>query len=492
LFQEFGAGDPYVLHCYDNDSMVYNTASPAAITSACVLTEPGEQKVLMGLILTRDAPSDINNTINNIVGTYGEQFPDINVYYYEECTATDSELEGDSNFSTCVQADNPGLYIYYETNYRYLVVSNEQVLGIDRPTVWQRITGWFSNLFDTSRLNTAAYTSLDYTTSYDRIYLLRDAGLSVTAIEEYKYDEALMKPVTVLYVRYEGSSNDTNPINSGQLFKAVNKTLRRNSLLNMTYQSDPQGQELIIQTDNKTSVWRYFTSMLRVRTPSGDPDEGISTGIQESTGTNENSNTVNGPVISGTSDVLSDLNNQGTGTSGTGSVTGGGTVDISATGTCYDDIQNNGEVAGVDCGGPCLECLGDLIEPGAMDSSTVDTSAPGTCTDGIQNNGEVAGVDCGGPCTACFDELVEPVSMDPGTCTDGIQNNGETIDVDCGGPCTACFNELTEPAPMTTGTTTTTTTTTTTNPTTTTTTTTNPTTSTTLVGPGALPPPPRS
>ncbi|PFH32323.1 sushi domain (scr repeat) domain-containing protein [Besnoitia besnoiti] len=48
-----------------------------------------------------------------------------------------------------------------------------------------------------------------------------------------------------------------------------------------------------------------------------------------------------------------------------------------------------------------------------------------TCSDGLQN-GDEAGVDCGGSeCAPCA------------SCSDGIQNNGET-GVDCGGPCSPC------------------------------------------------------
>ena len=53
-----------------------------------------------------------------------------------------------------------------------------------------------------------------------------------------------------------------------------------------------------------------------------------------------------------------------------------------------------------------------------------ETTATATCSDGIQNQGET-GIDCGGPCTACA------------SCSDGIQNQGET-GIDCGGPCSPC------------------------------------------------------
>ncbi|MGV8168615.1 MAG: Ig-like domain-containing protein [Candidatus Nanoarchaeia archaeon] len=58
-----------------------------------------------------------------------------------------------------------------------------------------------------------------------------------------------------------------------------------------------------------------------------------------------------------------------------------------------------------------------------------------TCYDGIQNQGEL-GIDCGGPCAACMVEK-EPEKEKEPTCDDGIRNQGE-IGVDCGGPCPVC------------------------------------------------------
>jgi hypothetical protein len=55
--------------------------------------------------------------------------------------------------------------------------------------------------------------------------------------------------------------------------------------------------------------------------------------------------------------------------------------------TCYDEIQNQGEL-GVDCGGPCPTC------------SINETEKLPTCDDGIKNQDEL-GIDCGGSCPAC-------------------------------------------------------------------------------------------
>ena len=76
--------------------------------------------------------------------------------------------------------------------------------------------------------------------------------------------------------------------------------------------------------------------------------------------------------------------------------------------TC-DDGQQNGDEAGIDCGGSCPACA----EP--------------TCDDGLQN-GKENGVDCGGDCPPCV----------PASCMDQALGEDET-DIDCGGPlCARC------------------------------------------------------
>ncbi|MBU0979926.1 MAG: PGF-pre-PGF domain-containing protein, partial [Nanoarchaeota archaeon] len=79
--------------------------------------------------------------------------------------------------------------------------------------------------------------------------------------------------------------------------------------------------------------------------------------------------------------------------------------------SCYDGLQNGNET-GIDCGGPCDPCSGDIP----------------TCYDSLKN-GDETGVDCGGSCPACEGDLT--------TCEDGLKNGDET-GVDCGGSCQPC------------------------------------------------------
>jgi hypothetical protein len=124
--------------------------------------------------------------------------------------------------------------------------------------------------------------------------------------------------------------------------------------------------------------------------------------------------------------------------------------------TCFDEVKNQGEV-GIDCGGPCPDCLptcDDRVLNGTeqfIDCGGEDCIPCATCLDNIQNahwkfdpnltmadfnsNDSVGmaggvlwrlvlerGVDCGVPCD----------SLCQATCDDGIQN-GDEQGVDCGG-----------------------------------------------------------
>lgn len=158
--------------------------------------------------------------------------------------------------------------------------------------------------------------------------------------------------------------------------------------------------------------------------------------------------------------------------------------------TCFDEVKNQGEI-GIDCGGPCPDCLptcDDRVRNGTeqfIDCGGEDCEPCATCNDNIQNahwkfdpnltmadfnsNDSVGmaggvlwrlvleqGVDCGVPCdtfcvATCDDGIQNgdelgidcggmncPTSCFPPTCGDGIQNGQET-GIDCGAPgCPDC------------------------------------------------------
>ncbi|MGV8172268.1 MAG: hypothetical protein ACP5OA_06270, partial [Candidatus Woesearchaeota archaeon] len=269
LLQNISENSPYILHCYDNGSILYNNANNTYggnIISACVMARPfdsNDDTIITGIVLDNDTHYDL--FVRNLFNAYFIQYGNGDLAD-PICTDNTSQKIPGGNFSTCiVSADDPGLYVYYESNYKYLIVSNQAVTGIVRPTFWARIKNFFVGLFRSSEFTPIPYTKLEYATSYDKVYIMRTEDANVTALEEYTYDELLGKPTTLFYITYQGSNQDNNPINALQVFNIANSTRIRTRLLYGNYSDNAANmtQELVIQTDNKTGIWKYFTATLR-------------------------------------------------------------------------------------------------------------------------------------------------------------------------------------------------------------------------------------
>jgi hypothetical protein len=282
LFQNLSNNAPYTLHCYDNLSMFANVNPDDRILTGCVLNRLGRTQILVGLVLKDEVPPseflyDLRARYNV---QYSEDYAEIrylgNPADGVDCTFQQFNKIGSSNFTECISSQNNDFNVYYETNYRFFVVSNERVVGIERATIWDRIKMFFQVIFTRSNLDIDVYDSINHTTSYDRVFILRDRRANVTAIEDYRYDELLQKPMNVLFVTYDGSLDANNPLPANRLFTDINKTNYKdeNSIINVNYTEDTteNRQVLILQTDNRTGLtkfWNYFTSSTRTRIPGG-------------------------------------------------------------------------------------------------------------------------------------------------------------------------------------------------------------------------------
>jgi hypothetical protein len=273
--QDLNKDYPYSLHCYDNESIVYNTIqtfSAAKIISSCILSRLGTETVMTGIVL--DDETKAQAFLEGLVEEYNIQFQEDNAEIIGNadentlCTQNLTAKISGSNFSICVQTDSGKLNAYYETNHKFFIISNQRVVGIEGANLWDRIKTFFRGIFARPNLDPTIYNSLTHTTSYDRIYILKDSNVDVMAIEEYKYDEVWMKPLSVLFIKYNGSNDNNNPIPVMQIFANVNRTQFRNenSRINVSkYSVTGNDQVLIIQTENRTGLWRYFTAILRTR-----------------------------------------------------------------------------------------------------------------------------------------------------------------------------------------------------------------------------------
>jgi hypothetical protein len=271
-------GNDYILQCYDNYSMNYNIPEPVSnlpwydtsLLASCVMimqTPPTEQ-IITGVILNDTKDNNLaDDFITALESNYITNRVNSNVAV-GTCTDMAPVLIPNSNFSLCLSATN--LYVYYETNYKYFIISDKPISGITTPTFWDVIVGFFQKLFGSKNGGPIQpYDVINYSTNYDNIYIMRNGTVNVTAIEELKYDELNQSMVNILYIRYSGSNDTTNYINRDDLFNKINDTMSSSQqdavVVNMSYVSSPTEQEIILRSQNKSGLWPYMTTILRIR-----------------------------------------------------------------------------------------------------------------------------------------------------------------------------------------------------------------------------------
>jgi hypothetical protein len=250
--------------------MVFNTpattGSNTQVLSACVLVKSIDSttdQIITGIIpKTNDSAAFLRDFKQEYYSFYGDVPLDAD---YGDCTTENESIIG-SNFTRCIEKTtdgdiNNGLYLYYNLDYKYFVLSNDRIDGLSRQTFWNMVSKFFKGLFRAD-VELIPYSSINYTSSYDRIYVAQSAtGPTVLGIEESKYDENTGSMATILSIKHNESRTNTqnNPINMTQILRAVNRTVP-----DADYRIY-NGQEIVIRTENQTGLWRYFTSSSRPR-----------------------------------------------------------------------------------------------------------------------------------------------------------------------------------------------------------------------------------
>jgi len=273
-------GNNYILQCYDNYSLNYNPSITILpdyynyILSSCVMIMqiPNGEQIITGVVLNSTVLSQPDYTqafLDSIVQEYSSDNNDEVVIPYS-CINNPTLLSG-SNFSACVDAQNAKrLYVYYETNYKYFIISDKTIPGISTPTFWDVIVSFFQKLFSNKNVgHIQPYDVINYSTNYDNIYIMRNGTVNVTAIEESKYDELNQSMVNIMYIRYSGSNDTNNPISRDEIFNNVNDTMRllqQNAIpVMLNYTNSSSEQEIILRTQNRSGLWPYMTTILRIR-----------------------------------------------------------------------------------------------------------------------------------------------------------------------------------------------------------------------------------
>ena len=279
-------GDAYILQCYDNTSLTYNKIMVNGvdkILSACVIVMKdapnNKEQVITGVVLKND--DDASSFMDDIASEYGAMHSSSdNVYKFNDCiTDSTHDVSDSSNFTKCAEqsgsSNSGGLYVYYEKQYKYFIISDRLVVGIEQRPFWDSVVRFFQTfLFGSQITHTTSFDAINYVTNYDRIYVMQNNTLNVSGIEESKYDEGKGRVVNILYVKYSGANTTNNPINRDDLFNIANHTMTKAGKadavpveMNYTNDTTAKTQEIIIKTEDRTGLWSYFTSILRNRNP---------------------------------------------------------------------------------------------------------------------------------------------------------------------------------------------------------------------------------
>ncbi len=262
-------GDPYILFCDDTGRIFNNLEStqngnqqtPNNISGGCVLIskEGSEERIITGFYVATPFEEDMMcqwyvTFYNNIHSDFPIALQDCPI------PGEDSGCEPfDNGFIRCWQEDDFNLYKNNES--LYYIISKDPISEIEQGffyNLWNNIVGFFQWLFGytpSQPLGLAAQTQ-----NYEKLYVLSNNTLKVSAVEEQKYDESLVRDMVYMYLNMTGSG--MNDPNNKFNIEFVNKSTNG---VYYTFDESETSRVLVIKYDNPAGLWPYLTGMLRDR-----------------------------------------------------------------------------------------------------------------------------------------------------------------------------------------------------------------------------------
>jgi hypothetical protein len=229
---------------------------PKQSSCTMITDNGGNDQITVGVLV--DANSEADDVLAHANAVIAGTSNDLNSIFVKTASCTKS---GDSQFLKCygrgsiLDDKEPHVYAYYNNVTKYVLFSTERINAIDATfleTIWGTIRDFFRNLF---LGKPPAYNYITQTSSFDKIYILKNGALTVTGVEELKYDEADSELRTLLYLNYPSTNQANNPIDLQYISKIGNYSIS----------SNPNYLEIIIKSTDTTGLFRYLTATLRTR-----------------------------------------------------------------------------------------------------------------------------------------------------------------------------------------------------------------------------------
>ncbi|GIU69347.1 MAG: hypothetical protein KatS3mg002_0583 [Candidatus Woesearchaeota archaeon] len=267
LLENITSGKPYVLFC-DVTGRIFNSNISTEFTSdgmstrisgGCVLLlkENDAEKIITGFYLEDPSYYPACDLYKNVYFMRYKTYPDCSASIggISSCT----ELSG--SYLRCVDLSEENFVLYYNNESKYWIVSNDNIQEIEQNlfyVIWNSIKRFFQKLFGYTPNQPLGLAS--QTTNFEKIYILSNNTIKVSALEEKKYDEELVKQMVYMYLNMSGQNinSEDNKFN----IEFINSTLGG---VYYTHSVLQDNNLLIIKYSRPAELWPYITAMIRDR-----------------------------------------------------------------------------------------------------------------------------------------------------------------------------------------------------------------------------------
>lgn len=258
-------GNSFTLFCDNENKNIFNNNDlNDKIASACTMIKKNgaDEKVYVGFALNK--PEDYESFIGLTKLKYDESFNSEGITFAQSLTGCNI-ISDIPDYLKC--ADETNLKLYYNIKYKYFILTDTSIESTPIEALWGSITSFFGRIFGIAAESTQ-YEYINYTSKYDKIYVMKNSTTFVTGMEEMKYDELTYTSKYFMYLNYSKVNVINNKINLEYVNTSIQTTGKGGNYNYTEYNytsKENDSQELVIRSDNPTKLFEYLTAMLRSR-----------------------------------------------------------------------------------------------------------------------------------------------------------------------------------------------------------------------------------
>ena len=264
VLENLSTGKPYIIFCDDTGRIFNNlddtqSAGTNTISGGCVLISKDgtTERIITGFYVA--APYDGDMICQCYEGFYNKMHPEMPIEGCLQQYGDDSCTPVNPPFERCVQ--EPDFNLYRNNESLYYLLSNEPIAILDEgffQQLWNSIANFFQRLFGYTPDQPLGLAN--QTQNYEKLYVLSNNTLKVSAVEEKKYDEQLVRDMVYMYLNMTGSgmNDQANKFDINFVNNSVQGAY-------YTFDESSTSRVLVIKYNNPAELWPYLTAMLRDR-----------------------------------------------------------------------------------------------------------------------------------------------------------------------------------------------------------------------------------